>query len=80
MLSLFQKEVSTCKSIFSLPKTTAKRTVTMVELNERCIPNVFNDLTHVCDHGVRDDLVMFGKVFVVSNQESTGSQSESTSC
>ncbi len=43
MLSLFQKKVSTCKNIFSLPKTTAKRTVTMVELNERCIRNVFND-------------------------------------
>ncbi len=79
MRSLFRKEVSTCKSIFSFPKTMGERTMTMVEINERCIPNVFKGLTHVCEHGVRDDLVMFIKVFVVSNQETTGSQSVSTS-
>ncbi len=66
-LSLFQKEVSTRKSIFSLPKTVAKRAKTMVGLNERCIRNVFNGLAHVCDHGVRDNPVVFVKVLLVSN-------------
>ncbi len=43
MLSLFQKKVTTCKSIFSFSKTVAKRAKIMVELNVRCIRNVFND-------------------------------------
>ncbi len=66
MLSLFQKEVSTCESTVSLPDTEGERTMTMVELNEYCMRNVFNGLAHVCDHGVRVNPVVFVKVLAVS--------------
>ena len=41
--------------------------MTMVELNAGGIRNVFNGMAHVCDHGVRDNSVVFVKVLVVSN-------------
>ncbi len=67
MLSLFQKEVSNCDCMFSLPDTEVERKMTMVELSECCIRNVFNRLADVCDRGVRDNPVMFVKVLLVSN-------------
>ncbi len=66
MLSVFQKEVSTCNRVFSLPMTMAEGRMTMAELNECRMPNVFNGLAHLCDHGVRVDPVVFVKVLAVS--------------
>ncbi len=46
----------------------AERTMTMVELNECRMRNLFNGLAHVCDHGVRVNPVVFVNVLAVSTR------------